>query len=84
MKTKISTALISLLLIMACQTATKTKDEEVGVSEKIVLLAYNNMYVVVKGDTAVVANQPDAEKAEVFEKIDQGNGKWVLKTSTGK
>jgi hypothetical protein len=82
MKFKISVALVSLLFMMACGTSDQAKEETE--SEKIVLKAYNNMYVVVSGDTAVIANQPDAAKAEVFEKIDQGNGKWAFKTSAGK
>jgi hypothetical protein len=83
MKTKISIALISLLFMMACGTSEQAKEEKPE-SNKMILKAYNNMYVAVYGDTAVAANQSDAAKAEVFEKIDQGNGKWALKTSTGK
>jgi hypothetical protein len=83
MKTKISIALISLLFMMACGTSEQAKEEKPE-SNKMILKAYNNMYVVVCGDTAVAAIQSDAAKAEVFEKIDQGNGKWALKTSTGK
>jgi len=83
MKTKISIALISLLFMMACGTSEKAKEEKPE-SNKMVLKAYNNMYVAVYGDTAVAANQSDETKAEVFEKIDQGNGKWALKTSKGK
>ena len=84
MKTKISIALISLLFMMACGTSEQAKEAEKAESTKIILKAYNNMYVAVYGDTAVAANQSDEAKAEIFEKIDQGNGKWALKTSTGK
>jgi hypothetical protein len=84
MKTKISIAFISLLFLMACGSGEQSKDGETSGSNKMILKAYNNMYVVVYGDTAVTADQPDATKAEVFEKIDQGNGKWALRTSTGK
>ena len=86
MKTKISIALISLLFMMACGTSEEAKEEkpEKPETNKMRLKAFNNMYFVVIGDTAVVANQSDSAKAEVFERIDQGNGKWALKTSTGK
>ena len=50
----------------------------------MIIKAFNDKYVTIVGDTALVANEPDAAKAEVFEKIDQGNGKWALKTSGGK
>ncbi|HTA61962.1 MAG TPA: hypothetical protein VK835_05880 [Bacteroidia bacterium] len=83
MKTKISVVFISLLFLMSCGSSEQPKNETPE-SNKMILKAYNNMYVVVYGDTAVTANQPDAAKAEVFEKIDQGNGKWALKTSSGK
>lgn len=48
------------------------------------LKASNNMYVAINADSLLVADQPDASKAEVFEKVDQGNGKLALKTSKGK
>jgi hypothetical protein len=87
MKTKISAVLISLLFIMSCGTEEQPKDgasAENAKGNKIVLKASNNMYVISSGDTALLAVQPDAAKAEVFEKIDQGNGKYALKASTGK
>lgn len=83
MKTKISVALLALLFMMSCGSGEQGKEEKPE-SNKMVLKAYNNMYVVVYGDTAVIADQPDVAKAEVFEKIDQGNGKWAIKTSKGK
>ena len=86
MKTKINIAVISLLFMMACGTSDQAKEEseEKPETNKMRLKAFNNMYFVVMGDTAVIANQPDSVKAEIFERIDQGNGKWALKTSTGK
>jgi hypothetical protein len=83
MKTKISIVLISVLFMMACGTS-EQQEAPKQESNKMVLKAYNNMYVIIVGDTALIANQPDSTKAEVFEKIDQGNGKWALKTSGGK
>ena len=74
MKTKISLALISILFLMACGAP----------EQKIILKAYNNMYVAAVGDTALIANQPDAAKAQVFIKVDLGEEKWALKTAEGK
>jgi hypothetical protein len=85
MKTKISIALISLLFMMACGTAEQPKEgEQQPGSNKIILKAYNNMYVVLNGDSELVANEVDVTKAAIFEKIDQGNGKWALKSPTGR
>ena|ERR1700740_1432191 len=84
MKTKIGIALLPLLFMMACGTAEQSKEAEKVESNKIILKGYNDKYVTIVGDTALVASQPDAAKAEVFEKIDQGNGKWALKTSGDK
>ncbi|HXU26875.1 MAG TPA: hypothetical protein VN698_06550 [Bacteroidia bacterium] len=86
MKTKISVAIISLLFMIACSSGSgeQSTEAEKPVSNKMILKAYNDKYVVMSGDSALVANETDAAKAEVFEKIDQGNGKWALKTSAGK
>src|ERR1700756_851826 len=85
MKTKISIALISLLFMMACGTAEQPKEGEQAVdNSKIILKAYNDMYVVLNSDSVLVASEADATKAAVFEKIDQGNGKWALKSAAGR
>ncbi|MEO8760249.1 MAG: hypothetical protein ABI388_03890 [Bacteroidia bacterium] len=78
MKTKISLAIISLILLISACSEDKSK------SLKITLQASNNMYVVINKDSALVATEPDAAKAEIFEKVRQPNGKWAIKTSKGK
>lgn len=75
MKFKITTG-IFLIFLMACGTVDK--------SAKFSLKASNNMYLAIDTNSMLVANQPDSSKAEIFEKTDQGNGKWTLKTSAGK
>jgi len=78
MKTKISLAIISFMLLISACSEDKSK------SMKMTLQASNNMYVVINKDSMLVANEPDAAKAEVFEKVKQPNGKWAIKTSKGK
>lgn len=89
MKTKISGAVIALFFLMACGSSDQPKEEEkqpevVAPSKKFVIKAHNMMYVVINSDSVLVANQADPTKAEVFEKIDQGNGKFALRASTGR
>jgi hypothetical protein len=75
MKIKISTPLIALLIfVSSC----------LNESKKMTLQASNNMYVVLDKDSALVANEPNASKAEIFERVRLGNGKCALKTSKGK
>ena len=78
MKIKISLAIISLVLLITACSEDKSK------SMKMTLQASNNLFVVINKDSALVANEPDAAKAEVFEKVKQPNGKWAIKTSKGK
>ena len=77
MKTKIFAAVI-VLFVMACGSQKKAD------STKMILKASTNMYVVVSSDSTLVANEPDAAKAMVFEKVKLPNGKWNLKTSKGR
>ncbi len=87
MKTKIAAVLISLLFLISCGTEEQPKEgapAENTNSNKMILKASNNMYVAISADSTLSANQSDATKAEVFEKVDQGNGKWGLKLSNGK
>jgi hypothetical protein len=87
MKTKIAAVLISLLFMISCGTEEQPKEgapAENTNSNKMILKASNNMYVAIGADSTLSANQSDATKAEVFEKVDQGNGKFALKTSAGK
>lgn len=51
---------------------------------KFSLKAANNMFLAIGIDSILYASEPDSLKAEVFETIDMGNGKNVIKASTGK
>ncbi len=51
---------------------------------KFSLKASNNMFLVIGADSVLYASESDSTKAEVFEAIDMGNGKSVIKASTGK
>src|ERR1035437_8115487 len=90
MKTKISAAIL-LIFLMSCgsgdqqnktdgQTTTSAQPQ----SSKFILKAWNNMYLSLNKDSVLTADQQDSTKAEIFEKIDQGNGKLSFKASTGK
>jgi hypothetical protein len=83
MKTKISLATLSLLFIIACNSEGIKQNQELQ-STKMILKASNNMYVTINADSTLLANESDAAKAVVLEKVDQGNGKWALKASNGK
>lgn len=76
MKIRIS-IIILLLFTMACMP-NKNND-----SSKMILKASNNMYVVLNTDLTLIANQPDASKAEIFEEICSEKGTAALKTSKG-
>ncbi|MGQ0826825.1 MAG: fascin domain-containing protein [Bacteroidota bacterium] len=76
MKTKIYYVLLSVFLI-ACGSQSKP-------TAKIILKSFNNQYVSLNADQMLVANQINANKAEVFEKIDLGNNKIALKAANGK
>jgi len=78
MKTKISSAIILFMLLVTACSEDKSK------SLKMTLQASNNMYIIVNKDSTLTATEPDAAKAEVFEKVKQPNGKWAIKTSKGK
>jgi hypothetical protein len=89
MKTKISAAVIALFFLMACGSSDQPKEEdkqpEVATpSQKFIIKASNMMYVVINKDSSLIANETDPTKAEVFEKMDKGNGKYALKARTGK
>jgi hypothetical protein len=86
MKTKIGAAIIGLLFLMACgsdkpKTEEQTQDQTAA-STKFALKATNMMYLVIGPDSVLVANQADPTKAEVFEKVDMGNGKCALKAAS--
>ncbi len=51
---------------------------------KFSLKASNNMFLVIGADSVVYATEIDSAKAEIFEAIDMGKGKSVIKASTGK
>ena len=78
MKTKIGILFSVLVLTFSACSDDKVK------SNKFTLQASNNMYVVINSDSLLVATEPTAAKAEIFEKEKQPNGKWALKTSKGK
>lgn len=89
---KISGAIL-ILFLMACGSNTNQTTfapepapavATAGQGQKFLLKAANSMYVVIAPDSGLVASQPDPTKAEVFEKIDLGNGKSALKASNGK
>jgi hypothetical protein len=89
MKTKLS-AIIILFFLMACDSGENTSQGEKQAEEakqpemKFILKASNNNFVALTADFALVANQTEAGKAEVFEKIDLGGGKCSFKASNGK
>lgn len=80
-------AIVALLFLMACGTDKSGKDDQdtttASSGDKFILKAANMMYLAVQPDSTLKANQPDPTKAEVFEKVDLGNGKSALKTSKG-
>ena len=73
-KTKISIVILTLFMV-ACHPAK---------NNYMLLKASNNMYIVMGADSVLIANEPDASKAEVFEEVCDENGKAALKTSKGK
>lgn len=90
MKTKISAAVIALFFLAACGSSdTPKQEEQTAATEpatptKFVLKGSNMMYLAISpADSSVIANQPDPTKAVVFEKIDQGDGKCVIKVPSG-
>jgi hypothetical protein len=87
MKTKICSVLF-LLFLMSCSPSDKsTAVEEKPTTtddSKFIIKASNQQYLTIAQDSILIANQPDPTKAEVFEKVDQGNGKIALMASTGK
>jgi hypothetical protein len=89
MKTKIGIAGIALLTLMACGSDTSKQEEQTATAEsapgtKFILKASNNQYVTMNGGMTLNANEASAAKAEVFEKIDIGNGHYNIKASNGK
>lgn len=88
MKTKIGVAAIALLSLMACGSDTSKQEETTAVESapgtKFILKASNNQYVTMNGGMTLNANEATAAKAEVFEKIDVGNGLYNIKASNGK
>lgn len=90
---KILSGAILLLCLIGCSNSNETKFAQepgqtnintTGQTERFIIKASNNMYLVVSPDSLLVANQPNAANAEVFEKVNLGNGKTALKTSKGK
>jgi major membrane immunogen (membrane-anchored lipoprotein) len=89
MKTKISAAILGIVFLAACGSSDTSKDQAtdaaaVGASEKFSIKASNMQYLSVGANGVLIANQTDPTKAEVFEKISLGNGKYNLKVSNGK
>jgi hypothetical protein len=87
MKTKIC-AVAVLFFLIACGSGDQTKQSPEKTvkaeSSKYIIKASNMQYLAVTSDTTLLANQPNPEKAEVFEKVDLGNGKSALRTLYGK
>jgi hypothetical protein len=89
MKTKLS-AIVVLFFLMACGSGDTTSPAEKPAEEvkpqamKFILKGSDGNYVTIAPDFALVANQAESEKAEVFEKVDVGNGKCSIKASNGK
>ena len=91
MYTKVSILLFAIVL-MACGSPENKNEREDQMppiekpkSVRMILKAgSNNLFVRVNSDTILVADISDSSKAEIFEKVDRGNGTWALKTSTGK
>lgn len=83
-------AMAGLLLMMACGSSDKSNqpDQQTQAApapnKKFILKAANSKYVAIGSDTTLIANEPIPTKAEVFEKVDMGNGKFALKASNGK
>jgi len=84
MKTKISLAIIALSFLMGCGSSEQSKEQGTNAATgKFVLKAFNMKYLALGPGNVLIANQTDSTKAEVFEKIDLGNGKYNLKASNG-
>jgi hypothetical protein len=93
MKTKISATVIGLLFLMSsCGSPSDqpkgeeqpTATTEIATPTKFTLKASNMKYITIAADSSLVANEADPTKALIFEKIDQGDGKSVLKMPNGK
>jgi len=90
MKTKIGAAVIALLFLMACGSDQPKQEEQNTTAEtqpsgnKFILKAANMMYIAVQPDSTLKASQPDPTKADVFERVDLGDGKTALKTANGR
>jgi hypothetical protein len=87
MKTKISLSVL-VFFMMSCGSGEEKKQadgKEVKIANiKFVLKANNMKYLTLASDSTLVANEADASKAVVFEKIDSENGTSALKLSNGK
>lgn len=91
MKTALSAIFVSIIL-MSCGSGDKQGqadkqaegNQQAQAGIKFILKASNSQYITINSDQVLVANEPITTKAEVFEKIDLGNGKCAIKTSNGK
>jgi hypothetical protein len=89
MKNKFS-AIVVLLFLMACgsdDNSGQTEPQAEAAKEpgmKFILKASNGNYVTIAPNFTMIANQPESGSADVFEKIDLGNGKSAIKAPNGK
>lgn len=87
MKIKFGIIVFSIFL-MACGSSEQKTDaaagSETAANEKFIIKASNMQYLALGPNNVLIANQADPTKAEVFEKIDIGGGKYNLRASNGK
>jgi len=91
MKIRIAAHIFILLMVVACTSNNKSTDPidnsmiNKPTATKFTLKASNNQYISFgSADFTLIANQPDASKAEAFEIVDMGNGRSALKASNGR
>ncbi|HEX8515130.1 MAG TPA: hypothetical protein VF868_02945 [Bacteroidia bacterium] len=90
MRTNIFLAAITTLVLSSCGSSERQADEQkdsvssIHSDSKFIIKASNMMYLTINPDSSLVANQPDPTKAEVFQRVDLGNGKVAIKASTGR
>ncbi|MCW3085017.1 MAG: peroxidase [Bacteroidetes bacterium] len=84
------TFFLLLLMVCACGPANQPGDDDETPllpetqTTRFILKASNGNYFVIGNEFCLTANQPDAARAEEFEKTEMPNGKFALKASNGK
>lgn len=74
---------LEITILKSNLQARQTASPEMQDVQKFILKSSGGNYVSLMPDKSLAANQPDASKAEVFEKVELGGGQIALKTSGG-